>query len=190
MLTIQRKIQDMATFMEDLWSSIFTPGTTPTLLVATNATFAALQAVLFALLIATYSIHFVVLSFLSGALWMSINWFAKEVRDMQIHQEEEQRKSQPAGSDGPKPGGSSRHPGSIDSADSETETEGVSETRRRKPPAASVSPTSTSTTRTSLQLPNSDSGEVLRKRASLGGDSSGYASTDSEWEKVDGDKSS
>jgi hypothetical protein len=189
-LTVPTEAQDMATFMEDLWSSVFTPGATPALLVATNATFAALQAVLFVLLIATYSIHFVILSFLSGALWASINWFAKEVREIQARQEEEQDKSQLAGSDGPKPGGSNRRPGGVDSADSETETEGVSETRRRKPSAAGASQASTSTTGTSLHPPGSDVGEVLRKRASLGGDSSDYASTDSEWEKVEGDKSS
>ncbi|RKU40852.1 SMK killer toxin resistance protein [Coniochaeta pulveracea] len=49
----------MATFVQELWDSIFTPGPTPTLLIATNVTFAALQLVLFTLLVATWSIHFV-----------------------------------------------------------------------------------------------------------------------------------
>src|ERR1700760_4545317 len=75
-----------SSFFENLWSSIFTPGPTPTLLVATNATFAALQVLLLALLVATYSIHFVVLSFLSGALWWSITWFAQEVGAEQARQ--------------------------------------------------------------------------------------------------------
>ncbi|KAI1177531.1 ER protein Pkr1-domain-containing protein [Nemania sp. FL0916] len=69
----------MAGFVEQLWDSIFTPGPTPSLLLATNASFAALQLVLLALLIATYSVHFVVLSILSGALWWAINWFAAEL---------------------------------------------------------------------------------------------------------------
>jgi hypothetical protein len=47
----------MADFAEKLWESIFTAGPTPTLLVATNASFAALQVLLFAMLLATYSIH-------------------------------------------------------------------------------------------------------------------------------------
>lgn len=70
----------MATFLTDLWSSIFTPGPTPTLLVATNTAFAALQLVLAGLLYATYSIHFAILSVLCGGLWYSINWFAAEVK--------------------------------------------------------------------------------------------------------------
>ncbi|KAG7292097.1 hypothetical protein NEMBOFW57_002130 [Staphylotrichum longicolle] len=63
----------MASFFEDLWQSIFTPGPTPTLLVATNATFAALQVVLAVLLYATFSVHFLILSALCGGLW--VNWF-------------------------------------------------------------------------------------------------------------------
>lgn len=55
------------------------PGPTPVLLQAANASFAALQLLLFILLCATYSIHFVVLSVLCGGLWWSINWFAAEV---------------------------------------------------------------------------------------------------------------
>ncbi|CAK7271044.1 Sm snRNP core protein Smd1 [Sporothrix epigloea] len=78
----------MSNFFEDLWESIFTPGPTPALLVATNVTFAVLQVVLFVLLVATYSIHFVVLSALSGSLWWAINWFARELQVAQKLQEE------------------------------------------------------------------------------------------------------
>src|ERR1700710_3152794 len=69
----------MATFFENLWGSIFTPGATPTLLVATNVTFAALQVTLAVLLALTYSIHFVALSTICGGLWWAINWFAAEL---------------------------------------------------------------------------------------------------------------
>ncbi|KAK3898628.1 small nuclear ribonucleoprotein [Staphylotrichum tortipilum] len=78
----------MAAFLTSLWESIFTPGPTPTLLVATNATFAALQAVLAALLYATRSVHFVVLSVLCGGLWAAINWFARELKAHQRREEE------------------------------------------------------------------------------------------------------
>ncbi|CAK7564030.1 MAG: Sm snRNP core protein Smd1 [Sporothrix epigloea] len=78
----------MSQFFEDLWESVFTPGPTPALLVATNVTFAVLQVVLFVLLVATYSIHFVVLSVLSGSLWWAINWFARELQVAQKLQEE------------------------------------------------------------------------------------------------------
>jgi hypothetical protein len=79
----------MASFVEDLWSSIFTPGPTPTLLIATNVAFAALQAIFFALLLATYSLHFVALSIISGGLWYAINWFAAEVKLAQEQQEKD-----------------------------------------------------------------------------------------------------
>lgn len=81
----------MSTFLENLWTSVFTPGTTPTLLIATNVTFGALQLLLFALLLATYSVHFIILSFLCGGLWWSINWFAREVVAAQRVEEEAER---------------------------------------------------------------------------------------------------
>jgi hypothetical protein len=81
----------MAAFFEQLWESIFTPGPTPTLLIATNASFAALQVLLFVMLLATYSIHFVILSLLCGGLWWSINWFAAEIRAAQAKEEEAKR---------------------------------------------------------------------------------------------------
>ncbi|USP73318.1 hypothetical protein yc1106_00592 [Curvularia clavata] len=81
----------MASFFEQLWESIFTPGPTPTLLVATNASFAALQLLLFVMLLATYSIHFAILSLLCGGLWWSINWFAAEIRAAQAKEEEAKR---------------------------------------------------------------------------------------------------
>ncbi len=82
----------MSQFVQDLWESVFTPGPTPSLLIATNATFAVLQVVLFVLLLATYSIHFIILSFLSAGLWWAINWFAQELKAVREEQEEEQRK--------------------------------------------------------------------------------------------------
>jgi len=79
----------MATsFFENLWGSIFTPGPTPTLLIATNVTFAALQLVLGILLATTRSIHFVVLSTLCGGLWWAINWFAQELQKAEKAEEE------------------------------------------------------------------------------------------------------
>ncbi|KAF2641468.1 Pkr1-domain-containing protein [Massarina eburnea CBS 473.64] len=81
----------VATFLENLFNSIFTPGPTPTLLVATNATFAALQALFFALLLATYSIHFIILSALTAGLWWAINWFAAEIREAQAKEEAAKR---------------------------------------------------------------------------------------------------
>ncbi|KAK1064263.1 SMK killer toxin resistance protein [Friedmanniomyces endolithicus] len=81
----------MGDFLESLWGSVFAPGPTPTLLIATNVTFATLQAVLLALLIGTYSIHFAILSVLCCGLWCSINWFANELRQAQGIEEEAER---------------------------------------------------------------------------------------------------
>ncbi|KAK3060929.1 hypothetical protein LTS18_007401 [Coniosporium uncinatum] len=81
----------MADFFTNLWESVFTAGPTPTLVVATNASFCALQAVLLALYIATYSLHFIVLSFLCGGLWWGINWFVRELQEAEAKEEEAKR---------------------------------------------------------------------------------------------------
>lgn len=75
--------------MTDLWESIFTPGPTAPLLKAANISFAALQTVLLALLLATYNIHCVVLSVLCAGLWWSVNWFAAELKAVQQREEQE-----------------------------------------------------------------------------------------------------
>jgi ER protein Pkr1 len=153
----------MSNFLVELWESVFTPGPTPTLLIATNASFGALQLLLLILLIATSSIHFIVLSILCAGLWYSINWFAREIR---IAKEEEEAK---------KAAGASKKsddvPGAEDVSDTETEVQDEQSKMPPPPPpprGSSLKP-----------LP----AETLRKRQSLG-DSSGYVSTDSEWEKV------
>lgn len=185
----------MGSFVEELWSSVFTPGPTPTLLVATNATFAALQLVLFSLLIATHSIHFGILSLLSGSLWYSINWFAREVRQVQQVQaaeaeKEKEKKVKDENEDKPTreiPEAKDKHdgnrrktPGALDSSDSDTETESISELNR----SSDASGLDLRSTPVPTLQPPEASGEI-RKRSSMGGDSSGYVSTDSEWEKVD-----
>ncbi|PSS23030.1 hypothetical protein M430DRAFT_97193 [Amorphotheca resinae ATCC 22711] len=82
----------MSAFVTDLFQSIFTPGPTSSLIVATNASFAALQLVLFLLLLATYSIHFVVLSFLSASLWWAINWFVNELNIAKAEEEKKKKR--------------------------------------------------------------------------------------------------
>ncbi|KAJ5102685.1 hypothetical protein N7532_003214 [Penicillium argentinense] len=167
----------MASFVEELWSSVFTPGPTPTLLLATNVTFAALQFVFFALLLATYSLHFVALSIISAGLWYSINWFAHEVRLAQAAQDAEKRAEADA-ADGRKK--ESGHDSADSNADSETETESIARGKTER------LATATDMGKASARLQPPELGS--RKRTSTGGDSSGYGSTDSEWEKVDGNK--
>ncbi|KAE8351298.1 ER protein Pkr1-domain-containing protein [Aspergillus coremiiformis] len=179
----------MGSFMEELWASIFTPGPTPTLLVAANATFAALQLVLFLLLLATSSIHFVVLSVLSASLWWSINWFARELAIAQA-QAAEKEKNQPTelpaednNNEKRRSEASRKPPGALDSTESDTETESLVERKISAASAAAPQAPSTNTaTAATLKLPVP---QGVRKRPSVSGESSGYVSTDSEWEKVD-----
>ncbi|KAF7591645.1 SMK killer toxin resistance protein [Aspergillus hancockii] len=173
----------MGSFMEELWGSIFTPGPTPTLLVAANVSFAALQAVLFLLLLATYSIHFVVLSVLSASLWWSINWFARELAVVQAEQAEKEKKEQSGGAVDEEPETSRKTPGALDSTDSDTETESLVERKISAASSAAAGAVPQASTGASLQPPEVQGG--VRKRPSMSGESSGYVSTDSEWEKVD-----
>jgi len=171
----------MAEFLENLWGSIFTPGPTPTLLIATNVTFACLQVTLFALLVATYSIHFVILSTLCGGLWVSINWFAKELQVAQAQAEtekEKQKQSQP----GDKAADQKAAGGDAGTeTDTETEVEGGLKDRRslRVKKQRSATPVDSKATAR-------ESAEGLMKRSVK--DLSGETSTDSEWEKVEGDR--
>jgi hypothetical protein len=82
----------MADFIPNLWESVFVSGPTPTLLIATNVTFALLQVVLVLLLAATHSIHFGILSVICGGLWWSINWFAAEVAAVRAEEEAKAKK--------------------------------------------------------------------------------------------------
>jgi ER protein Pkr1 len=78
----------MADFMTKLWESVFTPGPTPTLLIAANASFGTLQVLLLALFFATWSYHFVALSVICAGTWWGINWFAAELQKAQAAEEE------------------------------------------------------------------------------------------------------
>jgi len=133
----------MASFLESLWNSIFTPGATPTLLLATNVTFLSLQVLFFALLLATHSMHFVALSILSAGLWWGINWFATELqRAKEIEQEAERiRKRRAAESKGG--AGEETSGGEADEGeDNDGEEDGAgTETERERTPAPSTAQT-------------------------------------------------
>src|SRR5262249_13173507 len=118
----------------------------------------------------------VVLSFLSGALWYSINWFAKEVREVQAAQQKEEEEQQK------KLAESNDSLAENSGSENERETEGGSTKPRRRrtnqpDKAAATAPA------TAVDVPGVDN--TLRKREPAGNESSGYTSTDSEWEKVD-----
>ncbi|KAK1241540.1 hypothetical protein MKX08_001514 [Trichoderma sp. CBMAI-0020] len=161
----------MSSFFVELWEGIFTPGPTPTILKATNVSFAALQVVLLSLLYATYSVHFVVLSVLCGGLWWSINWFARELKIAQAAEaerkkkEEEKKKLQGDGS-----------------GSSDTEVEGkVARRTTRSSKKGGAGPAAAAAAVKADAEPLESRGEV-KQRAVLEPQSS--ASTEDEWERV------
>ena len=196
----------MANFIEELWNSIFVPGPTPTLLIATNVAFGTLLLLLLSLLAATRSIHFLILSFLSTGLWGAINWFAREVNLAHAQEESLLKK------DGKPP--RSRHNGASDMSadamdsgdDTETEMDDAHRQREVTPQVESYTPrsgaeahngrgiavTDTDVTRertdatSGSMIRNNDRELRKRQRQDLLA-STGSLSTDSEWEKVDDD---
>jgi hypothetical protein len=156
----------MSQFFQDLWESIFTPGPTPSLLIATNVSFACLQLVLLGLLVATYSIHFVILSSLCGGLWWAINWFARELKESQAREEEEKSRSARETQGG---------------SESDTEVETIVAKAGEKPVTGSkeveaVEPKGELKHRTGEAVSNSQ-------------DTESSVSTEDEWEKVHGSES-
>jgi hypothetical protein len=195
----------MATFFENLWLSIFEPGPTPTLLVATNASFGALQLLFFALLVATNSIHFYILSALCGGLWYAINWFAAEILAAQA-KEEEAKRIRETKRDKEKGKARAKDGDAMDSGDdTEVDTEVEKQQKpkvRANPPRAPRPETestvfverpveSVATLRGSTPVASSSGlkpvpDDQVKQRRSLG-ESTGDLSTDSEWEKLSQD---
>ena len=151
----------MTTFITDLVQSIFTPGPSPTLLVATNATFASLQVLLAILLVATRTIHLIVLSILSAGLWWAINWFASELETAKAIKEGEDGRLSASGS-GP-------NDADWSGEDTETESHNLSRSRLQDQQAAG-------------QHTPGPGGEVRHRKSK--GDLAGDVSTEDEWEKV------
>lgn len=153
----------MASFLTGLFGSIFTPGPTPTLITATNVSFASLQVLLLVLFAFTYSIHFAILSFLSAGLWWAINWFVRELQAA-TEKEKEAKQLRDIRRD--------QDERVLDDSGTETEpTETLSKRKEVKETAKS-------------HLQPEAAGSELRKRTSLG-EGSGDLSTDSEWDKVE-----
>jgi ER protein Pkr1 len=192
----------MSSFIVNLWESIFTPGPTPTLLIATNATFGCLQVLLLILLFFTSSYHFLILSVLCGGLWAAINWFASELAAAKTAEEKaKDTKEAPLdvkrGVRGKSPEQGSDTETELDppiaaaaTTSMETRAAGI---ERRKPsapappkpaPAQSVPKPTASQSQLEPKAASSMGDSDLLKRPRSRGESSGYVSTDSEWEKV------
>jgi hypothetical protein len=198
----------MADFLPNLWESVFTSGPTPTLLLATNVTFAALQLVLALLLFATYSIHFAILSTICGGLWWSINWFASEVAAVRAEEEEAKAKAEKeerekedkhvkgereAGQDGDDEGESTEVEQAED-GDAGTATSssyGGLESSRGDLSLSGFEEGAVANTGRDGEGESAAAAAEVRQRnvkAQQHGDLSGEVSTDSEWEKVEDGK--
>lgn len=158
----------MSQFFKDLWESIFTPGPTPSLLLATNVTFAALQVVLASLLLATHSIHFVILSVLCGSLWYAINWFARELHaNHDLELKEKARAARKAAARA-----------RTDNSESETEVEEAAWARSKTKSQPGVS----ASKEVNIQGPSV--GELKQRGPPASQGSKSSVSTEDEWEKV------
>ncbi|GKT48304.1 V-type proton ATPase catalytic subunit A [Colletotrichum spaethianum] len=177
----------MASFITNLWESIFVPGPTPTLVRAANATFASLQVLLAVLLLTTWSIHFVILSFLSGFLWFAINWF---VNELAIHAEQEAKKARLAEASSSGIGGAGNNQGTDDS---DTEVEGAVASgvgAGKKGAAAGSSQVETPEQQQAADLKRRTAAAAAAAAAEAGAEDStnggtqSSVSTEDEWEKV------
>ncbi|OQO12486.1 hypothetical protein B0A48_03128 [Cryoendolithus antarcticus] len=179
----------MATFLTDLWESVFTPGPTSTLLVATNVSFGSLQLLLLGLLLATYSIHFIILSVLCGGLWWSINWFASEVSAVRREEEEKERLAK---LDGKRGVGGEGSEGDDEGETTEVEDEVSRSIADLRTGGMTVS-AAEEVRSSGLEVPTAaDARQRMPTRSGSGsGNGDGVRSeisTDSEWEKVDGER--
>ncbi len=183
----------MSSFMVELWESIFVPGPTPVILRATNATFAALQVTLFALLVSTYSIHFVILSVLSAGLWWSINWFAAELAAAKARGDIPA--GDPAPADGKKVAGQTATTAAApaptapkENSDEDTEVESQAKQRGRKSKKKSKGNVA-GVAKSSADVEAVEAKGELKHRVASLSDSTGFTSqssvsTEDEWEKV------
>ncbi|EJS44232.1 pkr1p [Saccharomyces arboricola H-6] len=80
----------MANFFVKLWESVFEPGTSPQLVIATHVSFVALLLTLMWLIYATNgNIHFYVLFGISLLLWITVIWFISELSLVKLKDNDE-----------------------------------------------------------------------------------------------------
>lgn len=83
----------MSGFFSGLWNSIFQPGTSPQLIIATHVSFIALLLTLSWLIYVTRgNIHFIALFVIALLLWISIIWFIQELKNVRLMTNEELKK--------------------------------------------------------------------------------------------------
>ena len=89
----------MASFVTELWDSVFQPGTNPALIKATHGSFVLLILSLLALIYMTRSIHFINLLVIACLLYGTVVWFigelqqAKLSKNAELEKESQEKKS-------------------------------------------------------------------------------------------------
>lgn len=76
-------------FIEELWQSVFTPGTTPALIKAVHVSFILLFASLAWVIYLSRSIHFVNLFVIALLLYGTVCWFIGELQKSKLMTNEE-----------------------------------------------------------------------------------------------------
>ncbi|CCF55483.1 hypothetical protein KAFR_0A00450 [Kazachstania africana CBS 2517] len=72
-------------FFVRLWESIFEPGTSPQLIIATHVSFILLLVTLGSLIVITnYNIHFILLFIIASLLWITVIWFVNELKNIDL----------------------------------------------------------------------------------------------------------
>lgn len=84
----------MASFFVALWESIFQPGTSPQLIVATHVSFALLLCVLGSQIYLTKNIHFIALAVIAALLWVTVTWFIYELNRVKLQSNEDIARAQ------------------------------------------------------------------------------------------------
>ncbi|CDO96178.1 unnamed protein product [Kluyveromyces dobzhanskii CBS 2104] len=74
----------MANFVVALWESVFQPGTSPQLVVATHISFFLLLCVLGSQIYLTKNIHFIALTVIATLLWITVTWFIFELNSIKL----------------------------------------------------------------------------------------------------------
>ncbi|CAH2353745.1 V-type ATPase assembly factor Pkr1p [[Candida] railenensis] len=89
----------MASFVTELWDSVFQPGTNPALIKATHGSFVLLILSLLALIYMTRSIHFINLLVIACLLYGTVVWFIGELqqaklnKNLELEKESQEKKS-------------------------------------------------------------------------------------------------
>ena len=79
----------MAHFFVALWESVFQPGTSPQLIIATHISFLLLLTVLGSQIYLTNNVHYYALFTIATLLWITVTWFVSELNQVKLQDNKE-----------------------------------------------------------------------------------------------------